>query len=522
VENNVSSADGSIVNDVHVSDWKGITVNWVISLTEALKHHGQILDEKTKQQWTNRVRKGIDFVYGFIDFNISNINYPLVTSYAMALTGELFNDDKLKVRAREFAHIGLSFITENDKILFGEGQPIRVKSPKGCYSVDLGYNMEETLPYLVMYALLTKDEEVLEAVTASMRAHLEFYLPDGALDNSFGTRNFKWTYWGTRTGDGVQPAFLMLANKEPAFYKAAYMNTLLLKNCTHNGLLHGGPHYVSHDVPACIQHTFCHTKALATILDFEMPDKQFDLNSLTLPRETEKGVTEFADVQTWLISKGEWRATITGYDRENNSTHEGHATGGALTVLWSKAHGPVMIASTTRYEMHEAANMQMDLDLHSMPLTPRLEYYHENTYYRNINDLNAKVEWRTEGDTIVFNCYASLVDGLQQSPASGPITTHIQYQFSDKALVIKIMPDQRIDGISYVFPIISTNDEKVDQIDNTTLFVRKKAGDLKIISDCEIKTLKTTNGRVFNFSPGMEAIPLAVAVKNVTTVSLSL
>jgi hypothetical protein len=522
VENNVSSDDGSIVNDVNVSDWKGITVNWIISLTEALRHHGHLLDEKTKQQWIERIRKGIDFVFGFISFNISNINYPLVTSYAMLLTGELFNDQKLKDRAREYAHIGLNYITEKDKILFGEGVPLRVKSPKGCYSVDLGYNMEETLPYLVMYALHAKDDVVLEAVTASMRAHLQFYLPDGALDNSFGTRNFKWTYWGTRTGDGMQPAFLMLADKEPAFYKAAYLNTLLLKNCTHNGLLHGGPHYVSRDIPACIQHTFCHTKALATILDFGITENQFDLKTLTLPREEEKGVAEFTDVQTWLISKGEWRATITGYDRENNSTHEGHATGGALSVLWSKAHGPVMIASTTRYQMHEAANMQLDLDLHSIPLTPRLEYINENNYYRNINDLKAKVEWHTDGDVLVFDCFASLVDGLQQNPASGIMTSHIQYRFSDREVSIKIMTDQNIDGLNYIFPVVSTNDEKIDNTSSNTMLVHKKAGDLKIVSSTEIKTLATSNGRVFNFVPGMEAIPLAVSVAKETSISITL
>jgi hypothetical protein len=522
IENNTSSDDGSIVNDVNVSDWKGITVNWIISLTEALRHHGHLLDEKTKQQWTKRIRKGIDFVFGFIDFNISNINYPLVTAYAMALTGDLFNDQKLKDRAREYAHIGLNFITEKDKILFGEGQPLRIKSPKGCYSVDLGYNMEETLPYLVMYALHAKDEKVLEAVTASMRAHLQFYLPDGALDNSIGTRNFKWTYWGTRTGDGVQPAFLMLADKEPVFYKAAYMNTLLLKNCTQNGLLHGGPHLVSHGLAPCIQHTFCHTKSLATILDFKMAEGKYDLNSLVLPREEEKGVTEFLDVQTWLISKGDWRATITGYDRENNSTHEGHATGGALTLLWCKQHGPVMIASTTNYQMYEAPNMQMDLDLLSLPLTPRIEYFNQNTHYRNINDLKAKIEWRKDWDRLVFDCYASLVDGVQQHPASGEITSHIQYIFIDKEVSIKIMLNKNIEGLSYIFPIVSTNDEKANKIDSNTLIVVKKAGNLKIVANTNIDTLETKNGRVFSFVPGMEAIPLSIAVSGETSVFIQL
>ena len=43
------------------------------------------------------------------------------------------------------------------------------------------------------------------AVATSLRAHLEFMLPDGAWDNSWGTRNYKWTYWGSRTSDGTVP-----------------------------------------------------------------------------------------------------------------------------------------------------------------------------------------------------------------------------------------------------------------------------------------------------------------------------
>ena len=47
----------------------------------------------------------------------------------------------------------------------------------------------------------------LREVIASMRTHMEFMLPDGGWDNSWGTRNYKWTWWGSRTSDGCQPAY---------------------------------------------------------------------------------------------------------------------------------------------------------------------------------------------------------------------------------------------------------------------------------------------------------------------------
>ena len=70
-------------------------------------------------------------------------------------------------------------------------------------------------------------------------------LPDGAWDNSWGTRNNKWSYWGSRTSDGCQPGYGLLAKKSPEFAEAVRRNTRLLKACTHDGLLHGGPMFNS-------------------------------------------------------------------------------------------------------------------------------------------------------------------------------------------------------------------------------------------------------------------------------------
>jgi len=53
-ERQVSRSDGSWVNDVTLSSWKGITVFHAIALAEALEHHGEVLDAATRQQWTER------------------------------------------------------------------------------------------------------------------------------------------------------------------------------------------------------------------------------------------------------------------------------------------------------------------------------------------------------------------------------------------------------------------------------------------------------------------------------------
>lgn len=87
----------------------------------------------------------------------------------------------------------------------------------------MGYNVEETIPSLVGYALITGDKEALDIMEKTMKVQIEFMLPDGAWDNSWGTRNFKWTYWGSRTSDGCQAGFAALASRgKPCVYKCLF------------------------------------------------------------------------------------------------------------------------------------------------------------------------------------------------------------------------------------------------------------------------------------------------------------
>lgn len=273
MENNVSQPDGSWINDFS-NPWKGTSVFGAISLAEAVKHCGGILEKRDLERMRLRLGKAALFIASFIKFGRPdvkfdgpNINYLAAAAHALALSAEVLDDPKLMAEARKFGRGSVKYITPKDRLVFGETQPTGKTSPNGCKGVDLGYNVEETLPSLVGYALAAKDSEVLEAAEESMKAHIEFMLPDGAWDNSWGTRNFKWTYWGSRTSDGCQAGFAALAGRNPRLYTAALRNLELLESCTENGLLCGGPHFRSGGIPACIHHTFAHAKPLASLLD---------------------------------------------------------------------------------------------------------------------------------------------------------------------------------------------------------------------------------------------------------------
>ncbi|NWJ49820.1 MAG: twin-arginine translocation signal domain-containing protein [Bacteroidetes bacterium] len=511
MEKNMSQPDGSWLNDPVKGSWKGITVFSAIALAESLRYHGALLDNQFKSEIENRLKKAGIFIYNNFSIDYGNINYPITASYGLSLIGTILDIKEFKEKGRKLAHEALGFITKKDGFLKGEGGPYYTSSGKGCYSVDLGYNVEESLPALVLYGKFTNDTEVLDAITPVLKNHMEFMLPDGAWDNSWGTRNYKWTYWGSRTSDGCQPAYALMADRDPRFYRAALKNTELLNVSTYDGLLYGGPHYLSHKVLPCVHHTMCHAKALTTILDQGIPKVKSDLRKVVLPREKVYGSRFFQDIQTHLISVGMFRATVTGYDREY-AMKNGHATGGALTMLWHEKTGPLFVGSMTEYKLQEVGNMQPDNDPFSMPLTPRIELMKDGKMYMNISDLKASIVVKEGGGEVIVTTHSKLVDQDQNAPYADEIECQAIYTFYDDKVILDFDSGISLsnDSIRVVFPVVSKSTEKVVVLSDHLIHIHKNHSLVKISSDSKIVFLPTDTGRIFNFVPGLEAIPLAI------------
>ncbi|SEP40550.1 hypothetical protein [Niastella yeongjuensis] len=511
IETNVSQPDGSWQNEIN-DKWKGITAFTVIALGEALRFHGDLMDPAFKSAINDRLVKAGEYIHTNFNIDYGNINYPISGAYALSLLGTIQDNPKFKEKGKTLAQQAMKFFSRNNHFIYGEGTPYYEASKKGCFSVDLGYNVEESLPNLVLYGLLNKEEELLGMVTSSLQTHLEFMLPDGGWDNSWGTRNYKWTYWGSRTSDGCQPAYALLADRDPRFYRAAVKNTQLLQQCTVNGLLMGGPHYNTHNVPVSVHHTFCHIKALATILDHERPTVKQE--AIQLPRENTYGLRFFEDIQTWLIATGKFRATVTGYDREYKAMHNGHASGGALTMLWHEQTGPLLVASMNSYRLVEAGNMQANPDPHTMTLTPRMELNSNGVLYMNISCLDATVTAKQTGDTIIIQTSSRLVDQDQNDPPLGPVYCQAEYIFTPKKITCTLRCDKAPaayqNSIRMVVPVIAASTEKVQTIGKNKIAIQKNKAVVTINAGQPLTRLETTGERFFNFVPGLEAIPLAI------------
>jgi hypothetical protein len=519
----VTRPDGSWVNDINLSLWKGITVFHSVALAEALHHHGELLDAATRQRWTDRLARAAKFLDGFMTIETGNINYPVTSSYCFAICGQVLGDSHYLDRARQMAHTALEYFTPAG-FLFGEGHPLKLVTAKKCHPVDLGYNVEESLPSLALYALLTNDKPVLDQVIAALRTHMEFMLPDGAWDNSWGSRNYKWSWWGSRTSDGCHPAFVLLAKHDLRFAEVAWRNLGLMAACTHDGLLYGGPHYHAHGDLPCIHHTFTHAKALATALDRgDVKAQPLEINTLgplpnVLPRDEAYGLRSFQDIGTHLAAIGEWRATVTENDfdyiehvQAGGGSTGGHVSGGALSLLFHRALGPILTASMTQYQTIEISNQQVHHDYPHMELTPRIECSAGERTYVSVCDFAAVLTANATPEQISFDARGRLLTASHQPVSGGDVHYHLAYRLTGSAVEITASADASGPGqLQFMLPVVSQHEETVERVDAKTVRITKPKGKLVVRTDAPQGFEALPKERTFNLVPGFECVPLAV------------
>jgi hypothetical protein len=522
---NVTGADGSWTVIPNPKTWKGITVFGAISLAEALKYHGDLLDEDRRQKWLDRLGRAGDFVYNlFPAIDSTNVNYGATNIYALYLIGGILDKPEFIQRSKELAGEVKSYFTKPNYLLYGEIKPsVHKLSAKGLHGIDLGYNVEESLNAIVMYALQEKDEELLQIVIKSLNGHLEFMLPDGAWDNSWGTRQFKWTYWGSRTSDGCSPAYGMMAEYNPAFGTAAVKNTELLKRCTDKGLLHGGPHYVSHGIKPCVHHTFAHAKPLAFMLDHW--DHLPEINtSKPLPRMQADGIKYYEEIDSVLFARGNWRGTVSAYDAEYHYEKDfRQATGGALSVLYHNKIGLLLSASMAEYKLVEKNNQQ-PAPGKDIALTPRVEVFFNNEWYTNLFDLEAKLESTDDENEIEILSHTKLKNQERKILDASASEFEISYSCSKDILKLTATTKQQIlEQTSLVIPVISPTGEIVTQVGENEINIQKPGGLVRIESSVPVSVKHMTGSRTFNMVPGVEAVPIiADFSKNVQQVEISI
>lgn len=501
-ERTVSQEDGSFLNDVD-SDWKGTTVFNAIQLADCLLLHGTILSKETRNAWKQRLKKAAEFLYSFEALNDNNINYPISNALALYECGLVLKEDRYKKRAEELAALAQSAITQNG-LLFGEGVPRFQKSPKGCYPVDIGYNIEETLPSLALYGYLSGNKKAVSLAEKGLSAHLSFLLENGAWDNSFGTRNYKWTYWGSRTSDGCALGYLLLADNHPEFAEAAKRNLRLLSQCTEDGLLYGGPHYRAAGQEACVHHTFTHAKVVAGILDRSFCEKEDKKTRVSLPREKEYGIRYYPELESWTVNQKTATATVTAYDWEY--LPGGHVSGGTLSLYHHKQGGTLLCAGMGDYTRKEPNNMQSAHHVRQECLALRIDAAADGVLYSSIYEDSAEVRTEVQTDeknqAQVVRVSGNLKDIRHHSGLGRLMPYRFTYRFRENRLEILAEFEEGI----LICPLISRVGEVICCTeDKRSIQIAKTQGAAVLETPNQI-SLPYGTERIFNLVPGFQAV----------------
>lgn len=512
-ERNAARQNGAIINDAN-SLWTGITAFSLIALVETLNHHEPVIPGQMKTDMVSRIRMSADYLFDLMPVLAkANVNYIFGFATAFELSGKYLNNEEYCRTGRQLMNRALTYLDE-DGLIFGEGHPDGGRGAQGGRAIDIGYNVEESIPLMVQYYMSTKDPQVKTAAVKAMKAHLAFLLPDGGWDNSFGTRNGKWTYWGSRTSDGCQTAYSYFQDEFPQFGQAAYLNYKLLEQCTHEGFLSGGPMYHEAGELPCIHHTFCHAKMLAFLSALEIP-----LIKPAGPALSAAGIRSFSGRRLYTVATPFWRATVSGADYQYAA--ESSPAGGALSLLWHRDAGPVLAATMTRYHLYEALNLQVPKNYPVHCCTMSISSCDGEIELSSLHDLNTVLKAKEAAGT-----YQITARGNLSSPdAKTPLTYDLTYIFEENKITIRAAA-AAAQGVLHL-PVIAGRHEFTLRKDESSIQINKAKAKLLISSSHPLsigESTEETDGfaRIFNPTGGFLYLPVSIQMTDKQAVQVSI
>jgi hypothetical protein len=231
----------------------------------------------------------------------------------------------------------------------------------------------------------------------------------------------------------------------------------------------------------------------------------------------------FPEIGTRLAAVGEWRATVTENDWEyveqvqvgGGGAGGGHATGGALSLLYHRALGPILTASMTEYQMVEISNQQAFRDGPHMTLTPRIEFDGalDKRTYTSLSDLTAMLKVAEAAGRVEFEASGRLLTATHQPLPGGDGRYQLAYTLSADGVEIRAKAEGASLPVRFILPVISRTGEPVDAKDAQTVRIGKAAGTLVVRTDAVRGFEPVPAERTFNLVPGFECVPLVVAME---------
>jgi hypothetical protein len=390
-----------------------------------------------------------------------------------------------------------------DNLLVGEGK-----------GVDLGYNIAQSIGFLAWYGILMEQPETADLAASLLKTHMYFMYPNGAIDNSWGTRSFKWTLEsGTKTAPGVHYTFALLADKDPSIHRGAYLALDWLENHAldaQNRVTYG-PHAYLHDNsnPPSNYGTFARAQSIATAVEYAPAASEL----APIPAERKNWVKLFPTVGTAVTRTDKVMATVSAYENNKRYPLETAVRGGSATLVWFEGYGPdglLQVSSQTVYNRIEDKHMPKGID--PLPLTPRIETVAE-PYLANLFDATASLE--VTSSQAPFELVSSgALRGMKEETGSAFTWTH---SFSADAYT-KTVRVESCEGLRITEPFVDNPGNSYALDGDDTFVITQNDGkqwQLKVESGDVPFTLSHGEQReryYFPF-PGFNAYPLSIRLQ---------
>jgi hypothetical protein len=457
--------------------WTGTTADQLLMMSLTYPIVEKYLSVTEKTSWERSIKNAANFLVKNMGPDFATINYCATTPACLATTNLIFPDKAYIDKARKLSRMVLSKMNEEG---FIEGEAARVGKVK--YGVDPAYEFDMSFWGLELYARLTNDTVVHNAVKNALLEHLPLVYPNGVIDGSWGARCYKWTTFGSKTADGSQILFSLFSNEDNRFTTAAIRNLEYLRTMIYDGMIGSGPDYFKlYETPPCNYPTFARAKNLALAVEL---GNQVEETLGLLPSEEIGLLKEFYTVKVALARTENFYTTISAYDyldqlNWGEGRYSQFPSGGAACNVWVKDFGLLQTSSPTRYIRGEIIHMP-ELNESLKCLTPRFEYSDTSGYFTNLYERNGMMKTDKKSNNDITISVSGEMRNEKQIP--GGVSYELSHTLLDesitKSLILKYHDNQPV--ISIIEPIIFKeglevnllNDRKVElkYLEKTFLF----------------------------------------------------
>lgn len=449
-------------------EWTGTTTDQLLMMVMAYQIIKEHLSESEQTAWETSCLKAADYLTRVMSPDFASINYCATTTATLAMTYQYFPEERFLNKAKKLAWQVIAKMND-EGFINAEGD--RVYGDK--YGADVGYEIDMSLWGLGLYARLTNDKFVEEKVKASLKNHLYFVYPNGAIDGSWGIRSNKWAMYGSAKADGCQILFSLFADQDDRYRTAAIRNLNFLKQSIQDGIVGYGPHHWQiFKEPLCIYPTFVRAKNLAMTVAI---GEQNPGAAAPLPTEEIGMVRYFPTMDVALLRSENFMATVTAYQykhlkKRNKSKYMHRPAGGSMSHLWVAGHGPLQISSQTEY--HRWEPMHFPELGETRCLTSRIEFENVKGYFTNLYEFDGQltIEKNKDGARAVVTTTGELSDKKMLAGGVAYILTHAIYD-DEIVRTVKLRYHSARPEVKIVEPIFQQSGMKFQLEDARTVLI---------------------------------------------------